>query len=156
MVQHLKFWNWFSKWNSDINLTPINCPGSTHSINHCFFLVIFIYFFFPTACINYLSRAVLVLMAITHSSPQDFKTVHCEQNKRKVNLEIVICHSLSLSLSSKSHNKTWLSSKNLWWRIYLLLKTGMIVGYKFQHVFKAHYKIFLVLVREHLHGYRVP
>jgi len=28
-------------------------------------------------CEHYLSKAVFVLMAITHSSPQDFNTVHC-------------------------------------------------------------------------------
>lgn len=31
----------------------------------------------------YLSRAVLVLMAITHSSPHDFSTVHCTRGKGK-------------------------------------------------------------------------
>lgn len=32
----------------------------------------------------YLSSAVFVLMAITHSSPQDFRTVHCEAKREKI------------------------------------------------------------------------
>lgn len=41
-------WNWFSKWNSD-KTSPINCPGSTHSINHCFFHVLFLFIFFSNS-----------------------------------------------------------------------------------------------------------
>lgn len=37
-------------------------------------------------CEHYLSKAVFVLMAITHSSPQDFNTVHC---KHRINIVII-------------------------------------------------------------------